>query len=131
MNEEVIFNRDSKFDIQLSQAMIDERRLGEIFAHCKMEKIELKSESFLWEQTGNICVEFRRAGKPSGISTTKADCWVHELKRDGETLLYLMFPIERLKALARKAIRAGQSRSGVGDGDMFDVALVRLEDILK
>ncbi len=128
--EKITFNRDAKFDIQLSRALVDERRLGEIFSTAKIEKIELKSESYLWEQTGNICIEFRCDGKPSGIATTEADYWVHELKRDGQTLAYLMFPIERLKQLARDKHREGSRRRG-GDGRRFDVVLIPLRDILK
>ena len=124
-------NRDKKFDIQLTQALIDERRLMEIFRGAKIERIELKSESFQWEQTGNICIEYRHKGKPSGISTTEADIWVHELKRDGETLCYLMFPVERLKRLCRDAHAAGNFRLGVGDGGEFDVILLSLKGILQ
>ena len=127
----IVQNHDRKFDLQLDQALIDERRLLEIFQTGRIERVELKSESFLWERTGNICIEFRQRGKPSGISTTEADYWVHELKRDGATLCYLMFPIERLKALCRDAIRRGDCRSGVGDKGRMDVVLLRLKDILQ
>jgi Transcriptional activator, adenine-specific DNA methyltransferase len=75
-------------------------------------KIELKSETWQWEQTGNICIEYLCDGNPSWIAVTEADVWVHELRRDNEPLVYLMFPIERLKALAREAIRRGGSRVG-------------------
>jgi hypothetical protein len=125
------FRRDNKFDLQLSQALINERRLGEIFRTGRIERVELKSETWQWEQTGNICIEFRCDGKPSGISVTQAGYWVHELLREGETLVYLMFPIERLKRLARAAYRAGYWRTGAGDGGRFDVVLLRLRDILK
>ena len=77
-------NHDRKFDLRLSQALIYERRLGEIFRTATIEKIELKSETWQWEQTHNICVEYRRDGRPSGISTTTAGIWVHELLRNGE-----------------------------------------------
>jgi len=127
----VAFNRDKKFDLQLSQAMVNERRLGEIFSCATIEKIELKSETWQWEQTGNICIEYRQRGKPSGIATTSADFWIHELRRADATLVYLMFPVERLKELAREAIKAGRCRSGAGDAGLFDVALVRLRDILR
>jgi hypothetical protein len=127
----VSFNRDRKFDLQLSQALIDERRLADIFSSSKIEKIELKSESWQWERTGNIAIEYRRMGQPSGISTTEADMWVHELKRDGETLCYLMFPIERLKALCREAIAEGKCRLNGGDGGEFDVVILPLRDILR
>ena len=124
-------NHDGKFDLQLSQALIDERRLADIFVGATLEKIELKSESWLWEQSGNICIEYRRNGKLTGISTTEADVWVHELKRDGQTLVYLMFPIERLKTLCRDAIRASRVRKGVGDDGLSDVVILRLRDILQ
>lgn len=126
----VAFNRDSKFDIQLSASLIHERRLGEIFATGRIEKIEQKSETYQWEQTGNICIEFRQNGRPSGIAVTEADYWVHELRRDERTLVYLMFPIDRLKELCRAAYRAGHWRSGAGDGGRFDVILIRLSEVL-
>lgn len=128
---DVSYNRDGKFDLQLSQALIDERRLGEIFAGARIERVELKSETWQWEQTGNICIEYRQDGRPSGISTTQADLWVHELKRDGRTLLYLMIPVERLKEICRAAIKRGDCRHSAGDGGRFDVVLLSLSDLLK
>jgi hypothetical protein len=56
--------------------------------------------------------------------------WVHELRRDDKTLVYLMFPIERLKDLAREAYKQGRHRKG-GDGLRFGNILIRLSDILK
>jgi hypothetical protein len=127
----VSINHDRKFDLQLSQALVNERHLADIFATGRIEKIELKSETWQWEQTGNICVEYRCDGRPSGISTTEADYWVHELRRGDATLVYLMFPIDRLKDLTRAAIKAGRHRSGAGDGGRFDVALIALRDVLR
>lgn len=127
----VKFNKDKKFDIQLGQALLNERRLAEIFEAGDIEKIELKSETCQWERTGNICIEYKCDGQLSGISTTEAGYWVHELRRSDQTLVYLMFPIDRLKELARQAIRDGRCRSGAGDDGRFDVALIRLRDILK
>lgn len=125
------FNHNAKFDLQLSEALVNERRLAEIFTDAKIEKIELKSETWQWEKTGNICVEYRQNGNPSGIAITEADYWVHELRRDGETLCYLMFPIERLKKLARKAYREGHFHEGGGDGGRFCNVLIPLQEILK
>lgn len=131
MNDKIKYKSGrEKWDLQLSAALIDERRLGHIFEHLKIEKIELKTERWLWEQTGNIGIEYADGDKPTGISVTQADCWVHELLRDGETLVYLMFPIDRLKALARAAIRA--KRIGVGgDSGQVKIALIALRDILR
>src|SRR4029077_9138132 len=119
MTGKVTFNHGNKFDIQLSGALINERTLAEIFTAAKIEKIELKSETWQWEQTGNICIEYRQNGQPSGIAVTEADYWVHELRRDDRTLCYLMFPIERLKELARDAYRTGNYHEGGGDGGRF------------
>jgi hypothetical protein len=122
------FNRDNKFDIQLSASLISERRLAEIFAAKRIAKIELKTENWQWERTGNICIEYRQNGQPSGIAATQADYWVHELRRDAETLCYLMFPLERLRALARTV---GRRHEGGGDGGRFDNYLIPLREILK
>lgn len=105
--------------------------MGDIFSAAKIEKIELKSETWQWERTGNICIEYKCDGKPSGLSTTEADFWVHELKREDNTLLYLMFPVPRLKEICRAAIKAGRSRSGAGDGGRFTVVILPLKDLLK
>jgi hypothetical protein len=130
-NGKIAFNRDNKFDLQLSDALINERRLAEVFSAKKIEKIELKSESWQWERTGNICIEYRQNGAPSGIAITQADYWVHELRRDGKTLCYLMFPIDRLKELARAAYAAGHYHEGGGDGGRFCNVLIPLAEILK
>jgi hypothetical protein len=126
----VAFNHNNKFDLQLSAALIAERRLAEIFTSGRIEKIELKSETWQWEQTGNICIEYRQNGKPSGIAVTEAGYWVHELRRDDATLCYLMFPIERLKELARKAYAEGRFHEGGGDGGRFCNVLVPLSWVL-
>jgi hypothetical protein len=125
----VTFNRDNKFDLQLSQALIDERRLAEIFIGAKLERIELKSESHQWEHTGNIAIEYRCDGRPSGLSVTTADLWVHELKRDGQTLIYLVIPVPRLKEICRAAIHAGRARSNAGDDGRFDVVLLSIKGL--
>ena len=124
----VTISSGKKFDLQLSQALIDEQRLADIFSHSRIERVELKSETYQWERTGNICIEFESRGQPSGIAATEADYWVHELKRDGETLVYLMFPIERLKQLCRKA---GRVVHGAGDDGAQSVVILPLSEILR
>ena len=131
MAEKIKFNRDKKFDIQLSQALINERRLAEIFGAAKIEKHELKSETFQWEQTGNIAIEYACDGEPSGIAVTEADMWVHELRRNGKTLMYLMVPMERMKELARDAYRRGEYHEGGGDKGRFSNVLLKLRDLLR
>lgn len=131
MNEKKKFEHGKKFDIQLSEALINERRLADIFESARLAKIELKSETWQWEQTGNICIEYQSRGRPSGIAVTECDVWVHELKRDGETLVWLMFTERRLREIARKAWREGRFRTRAGDDGAQSVVLIPLRDILK
>jgi hypothetical protein len=133
--DKIKFNRDEKYDIQLAAALVAERRLAEIFATAKIERFEffeLKSEKWQWRRTGNVAIEYRRAGHLSGISVTQADFWVHELCNDEgtATLGYLMWPVPRLKELCRAAIKAGHNRKGVGDDSLSDVALLKVIDLL-
>ena len=137
--EKIQYNRDKKFDIQLNQSLLAERKLGEIFASAKLErvdlsperwKIEQKTESWLWEKSGNLCIEYKNRGKPSGIASTEADFWVHELKREDETLVYIMIPVKHLKELCRKYYKLGKYRENVGDDGQSDVVLVPIKDLI-
>lgn len=127
----VLHGRSDKFDLQLSASLLREKQLSQIFTTRSIFKIELKSEQVQWEATGNICVEFADSGKPSGIMTTEADYWVHELLRDGRTLVYLMFPIDRLRVLFEHYKARGFARHGVGDGGRMSVVLIPLREILR
>ena len=124
----ITFNRNKKFDLQLSASLRSERKLAELL---NSAKIELKSETWQWEQTGNICIEFACDGNPSGIATTEADVCVHELRREDRTLVYLWFPIERLKEVAREYYRHGCYRTDAGDNGRFSVIFVPLREILR
>src|SRR6476646_1104847 len=112
MTNKITFNRDEKFDLQLSQAMQDELRLAGVISNSTFDRLELKSEEWQWEQTGNIAIEFSRRDQPSGIAVTEADVWVHELKRDGETLMYIWVPMHHLKEICRVAYKARRWRKG-------------------
>lgn len=125
-------SRNKKFDIQLSNAQAEELALAEIFTHPgRIKLIEVKGESYLWEKTGNIFVEYSNNGKASGIAATEADLWVHVLKTEsGEPLLYLAFPTERLKSLCRDAYAAGNTTVG-GDDGLSKGVLLPIKQLLK
>jgi len=138
MDQKMVFNKDKKFDIQLSQAFINERRLGEVFASAKLErvnlsqehwKIELKSETWQWERTGNICIEYRHNGERSGLAATEADFWVHELKREDSTLVYIMIPVAHLKKLCSKYYGQGRFRHNAGDDGRSSVILIPIKEL--
>ena len=118
------FHGGKKFDIQLKDAEYFEKRLGHAMQFANVEKVELKTEQFQWEKYHNICIEFENRGSPSGIATTEADFWVHELARDNQTLNYQWFPINRLKELSRLAMKQGRWKDKAGDDGLSKVVLV-------
>lgn len=132
--DKIKFNRDEKYDIQLEAALAHERGLAKMFATANIEFFEffeLKTERWQWRRTGNVAIEYRRAGRLSGISVTQADIWVHQCCNDEgvETFCLFMLPVPRLKELCRAAIKAGRFRKGVGDDALSDVVLLRVIDL--
>jgi hypothetical protein len=86
-----------KFDVDLEFGQQWEKHIDELFSGAKTA--EIKTERDKWATTGNICIEIESYGKPSGLTATEADLWVHNLVKDGELVCSLMFPVEKLKAL--------------------------------
>ena len=73
-----------KFDLDLKFG-----QLGEDFVRDMQggnTKIEVKTERDIWKNTGNIAIEIRYNGVPSGISTTEAELWVHNFSYKNEIL---------------------------------------------
>jgi hypothetical protein len=92
-----VFNADGKFDFQLNRAKIDELNL----AHLLLDgKIEHKCERHQPWEFGNLCIETGWKGRPSGLSTTEASLWAHELKYRDQTIVTLLFPVPILRKLA-------------------------------
>lgn len=123
----------AKWDMQLKAGVEAENLLGAILTS---KKIEVKSESYMWEKTGNLCIEYYNRGQPSGIASTEADHWAHELVHiDAEgkpvSLGFVVIPIARMKQLARQAIDSGRLHKEAGDESASRVALVKIEDIFK
>lgn len=117
----------SKFDIQLGSAKNDEDRLANAL---QLAAIELKTERYQWEKTGNIFIEYESRGRPSGIAVTTSDFWCHELARGDETLCYLMIPVDRLKAACREKLRSQANKNGAGDDKAQRGIALSLRDLL-
>ena len=60
-------------------------------------KIEVKTERDIWKTTGNIAVELRYNGNPSGISSTDSNLWVHLLSYNGVIEGGFMFKVDQLR----------------------------------
>jgi hypothetical protein len=121
------FNKDNKFDIQLKASEIAEKSISNMLCSTK---IEVKTEQHLWEKTGNIAIEYECNGKPSGISTTRADFWFHELRKEDKTYCIFCYPVEQLKQKARPYYRAGKIISG-GDRNASKMVLIPIKELLQ
>ena len=63
--------------------------------------------------TGNICIEYQCYGRPSGITTTEADYWFHNLCINEDIFATLVFKVDNLK----KIIDNLDSKRSVSGGD--------------
>ena len=90
---------NKKFDIDLKYGQVREKQVSNIFAN---KKIEVKTERDWWEKTGNIALEYECNGKPSGISATQSDYWIHILAKGNKNHCMLVFEVQRLKKIIDK-----------------------------
>ena len=88
-----------KFDLDLEYGQIREDKIADMLNN---KKIEVKSERGMWMKTGNICIEYESYGKPSGIITTEADFWFHNLCIDDDIFCTFIFDVPKLKQLIDK-----------------------------
>lgn len=68
-------------------------------------KVEVKTERDKWYDTGNIVFEYSCRGKPSGISTTESEWWIHLLSKDNEILSGFIFNVKILKNFLREVYK--------------------------
>lgn len=71
----------------------------------KKLKVEVKADKMA-KRTGNIAIEYECNNVPSGITTTRANIWIHYLVDDNK---YLYFKVKELKKLIKnaKSVRGG------------------------
>ena len=115
--------KNSKFDIDLKYGQDRENRIEKIL---KEGKLEVKTERDWWFKTGNIAIEVECNGKPSGITATKSDYWVHILANGDKDYCRLIFDVSTVKRLVKKYIN--KIKNG-GDGFRSRFVLVPLAEI--
>jgi hypothetical protein len=93
------FNNDKRFDVDLAYGQMHEER---VVAMLENKKIEVKTERGMWAKTGNIAIEFESYGKPSGIASTEADYWFHNLAINDTVYATLMFDVDVLRTLVEE-----------------------------
>lgn len=117
-------NNDFKYDLEIGVQF--ENELADILNN---KKIEVKTD-LLYEKTGNIFIEIKSRGKPSGLSTTMADYYCIIIPDDDGSRL-VMISVKslkkKLKMLRNKnklvMIRGGDDNSSVG-------VLLKINDII-
>ena len=108
-------------------------KLGEDFVKDIQDgnnKIEVKTERDIWKTTGNIAIEMRYKGSPSGISTTESNTWVHLLSYKGVIEGGFIFQVDSLKVLIKKRHKDGKLKMVMGgDDNMSQMALLPIREL--
>jgi hypothetical protein len=122
-----LHNNDKRFDIDLQYGQLAESSIADMLQN---KKLEVKTERDLWVQTGNIVVEFESRNKPSGIQSTEADFWFHNLAIGNDIQCTLVFPVDKLRQYIRThtpdVIRGGDNRTSL----LYKIELKELFDKL-
>lgn len=117
-------NNDKRFDLDLAYGQVFEKKVADILGN---SKIEVKTEKDKWKTTGNIVIEYESRGKPSGIITTEAAYWCHNLAMGDDIVCSLFFPVSTL----RRYIAQNNPRSVRGGDDMTSkLYLIKLTDLV-
>ena len=115
-----------KFDVDLEFGKQWEEHIDEMFSGAK--KCEVKTERDKWASTGNICIEIESYGKPSGLTSTEAELWVHNLVKDGELCCSLVFNTDKL----RKTMEEMEPFVIMGgDNKASKLYLVKIEKLIR
>ena len=100
LNKSSEINELRKFDVDLEFGKQWEEHIDDVFSGAT--KCEVKTERDKWASTGNICIEIESYGKPSGLTSTEAEVWVHNLVKDNELCCSLMFNTDKLRKVMKE-----------------------------
>jgi len=115
-----------KFDLDLTYGEIREEKIAAMLTD---KKVEVKSERDIWQNTGNICIEYESWGKPSGIRATESDYWFHNLCIGDDEYCTLVFKTDTLKKIVDK-LDTFKTVSG-GDSNASRMYLVNLQKLFS
>ena len=92
--------------------------------------IEVKTERDIWKSTGNIAVEIRCNGVPSGISTTGSSVWIHLLSYKDKIEGGFIFSVDDLKDKIRRLLKEKKARLAMGgDFDSAQMVLLPIKEL--
>ena len=116
------------FDIDLEFGKMGEKFTQQVFEG--NSKVEVKTERDIWKTTGNIAIELRCNGKPSGISTTESSVWVHLLAHKGVIKGGFLFKVDELKEKIKKLHKDGGLKMVMGgDDNLSQMALLPINEL--
>ena len=92
--------RKDNFDIDLEFGSLGEDMVLKIFEEGR--QIEVKTERGIWKHTGNIAIEIECNGKPSCLSITDANYWIHLLADKGKIVGGFIIPVNYLRERIRR-----------------------------
>jgi len=117
------------FDIDLKYGKHFEELIDDIFSG--HYKAEVKTERDKWIGYRNMVVETAYKKKPSGLTSTTSDVWVHNFAVKGELIFSLMVPTDILRNVVEKMEHDGTSRNTKGgDGWNSQLELLPLDQIM-
>jgi hypothetical protein len=119
-----------KFDIDLEFGQMGEEFVRDL--QNGNNKIEVKTERDIWKTTGNIAVEIRCNGKPSGISTTGSNIWIHLLSDNNKIVGGYIFSVDYLKQKIIDLKKEGKLKLVMGgDFNASQMALIPRTELFK
>jgi len=120
----------NNFDIDLDFGRKGEDWVIEVFEGSN--KIEVKTERGIWKNTGNIAIEIEYRGRPSGLTTTNADIWIHLLEYEGKIVGGFLLPIELLKKKFRTALKGNTLKTVMGgDENASKLMLLPIKEVFE
>ena len=121
----MLMNNDKRFDFDLQYGQVFEKKVADMLQN---SKIEVKTEREKWKSTGNIIIEFESRGKPSGIATTEAEYWFHNLALGNDIVMTLVIPT---KILRNYIVQTMPRIVSGGDNNTSRLYLLNLQSLVK
>ena len=115
-------NNNFEYDLEFGQE--GEGVIADMF---KNKKIEVKRDNWVG-RTGNIAIEYKSRGKPSGIATTQADYWIIMFSKEYEDKFMLIIETQRLKEVTKKYFNMGSIKK-MGDSNTSSAVLIPIKEI--
>ena len=116
------------FDIDLEFGKMGEKFVEKVFEG--NSKVEVKTERDIWKNTGNIAIELRCKGKPSGISTAESSVWIHLLAYNDVIEGGFLFKVDQLKDKIKKLHKEGDLKIVMGgDDNLSQMALLPIKEL--